>query len=716
MRATRFESADTVKPARKRAKVGDQPAHAQPPTAAYAAAAPGRLGIPVLVFLLTILVFLPTLQNGFVNWDDESFLVGNLHYRGLGGEQIRWMFTTCYLSSCMPLTWVTYGLDYVFWGMNPTGYHLTSLVIHAVNAVLFYFVSLRLLRLAVSSSPVSRQLPIRLAAGFAALFFALHPLQVEVVAWTLGREMSVAGFFFFLTLLCYLKAVEHESNGASHWRWIGAAWLFYTMSLLGKEVAMTLPFALLAVDVYPLRRLGGGRGKWFGPQVRRVWWEKIPFLLVTVAAGIRAVLGKEETGAVYSLAGYGLLPRAAQVLYSLAFYPWKTLIPVEFSPLYPLHGFTGLWELRWLLSGAFVVLLSAGFFIARRRWPAGLTAWVFYIALLIPVSGIVTFGPQLVADRFSYLPSLGWAILAGAGLLYCWQLWASGRIGVRTLVWTQSLAVLLLVGLGALSWQQTQIWQNSERLWRHALALDEKSSFAHNNLGLALAERGAFAEATNEFRKAVQIDPAFVEAQTNLGNFLAQQGAAEEGISHLRQALAIDPAFANAHNTLGNILADSGESDSAIEHFRKALEKNPNSAMTYYNLGRTFAKRGDLEAAKESYRKALNLNPLDPDVHNNLGLVLESQGSLPEAVAQFRDALRVDPRYAKAYYNLGKLLAGQGNLNGAVENFRQALQMQPGSAEIHQQLARALAQQGKKEEAVEHYQEALRLVKAGRKG
>jgi hypothetical protein len=360
---------------RKRSKVKSRATDELEATSAGAAGI--SLVPPVLVFLLTIVAFLPILQNGFVNWDDESFLVSNPNYRGLGWKEIHWMFTTCYLSSCMPLTWVTYGLDYVLWGMNPLGYHLTSLLIHGVNAVLFYFVSLRLLKVALSRSVLSWQLPIRIAAGFAALFFALHPLQVEVVAWTIGREMAVAGLFFFLTLLCYLKAAEQGTNPQSYWRWMGATWLFYTLSLLGKEVAMTLPVALIALDVYPLGRLGGGRGRWFGPEVRRVWWEKIPLLLVTLAAGVRAVLGKEGTGAVYPLTGYGWLPRIAQVLYSLAFYPWKTLVPLDLSPLYPLHVFTGLGEPRWLLSGALVVLLTVAFFIVRHRWPAGLTAWVF---------------------------------------------------------------------------------------------------------------------------------------------------------------------------------------------------------------------------------------------------------------------------------------------------------------------------------------------------
>ena len=646
--------------------------------------------IPLLIALVTFVAFLPSLQNGFVNWDDDSFLLANHHYRGLGWEQLRWMFTTCYLSSCMPLTWVTYGLDYILWGTNPFGYHLTSLLIHAANAVLFYFLSLRLLRIALRDANRPPELPTQLAAGFSALFFAVHPLQVETVTWILGREMAVAGFFFFLTLLCYLKAAESEARGRSRWHWLSAAWILYMMSLLGKEAAMTLPFALLVLDVYPLRRLGGGQGRWFGSEVRAVWWEKIPFLFLTLAAGVRAVLGKEGTGAVYPIAGYGLLPRFAQVLYSLAFYPWKTVVPIELSPLYPFRPFTDLWNLPLLLSGLFVFSLTAVLFLARRRWPAGLAAWIFYMVLLAPLSGIVAFGPHLVADRFNYIPGVGWAALAGAGLFYCWRLWA------RAL----------------LTWRQSQVWHDSERLWRHALALDERSSFAHNNLGLVLAERGELREAINEFRRAVQIDPAFVEGHSNLGNFLALQGSRSEAIAHLRQALEIDPGFANAHNTLGNIMADTGQSDEAIQHFHQALKSNPQSALTHYNLGRVLARQGDLEAAITHCHGALAINPDDADVHNNLGLVLLSQGSLEQAIEQFREALRINPRYAKAYFNLGKVFVQQDRLEDAVQHFQQALRLQPGVAEIHENLARILARQGRKEEAVKQYEEAIRLSKS----
>ena len=668
--------------------------------------------IPASVAVVTFLVLLPVLQNGFVNWDDGAFLVNNPNTLGLDWPRLRWMFTTCYLGSCMPLNYVTYGLDYILWGMNPLGYHLSSLLIHSVNAVVFYFLSLRLLRLAVPSS--LPQLPYRFAAGVATLLFSLHPLRVEAVAWVLGREIAIAAFFFFLTLICYLKAAEKESIGQSRWGWMSAAWIFYALSLLGKEAALTLPLALFVLDFYPLKRFPGAWREWSGTKARRVWCEKIPFLLIALAAAIKAVLAKGQSGTIYAWENYGLLPRLAQVLYSFAFYLWKTLAPIELSPLYPLRPFAGPWSLLFLATGGIFLLVTVGLFILRRRWPAGLAAWVFYAILLLPVSGIVAFGPYVAADRFSYIPCALWAVVPGTGLLWAWKLKMSNRISARTLAVAQFFTAGVLVALGALTWQQSHIWKDSERLWRHALSIDDGSSFAHNNLGLALADRGALREAVNEFRRAVQIDPVFVEAHTNLGNFLAQTGSREEAVAHLRQALQIDPMFANAHNTLGNILVDSGGLEEALQQFHTAIKINPDAAIFHYNLARTLAKKGDVQGAISHYHRALEIDPEDYDVRNNLGLLLLSQGKVDEAIEQFRHAIRVNPDYAKAYFNLGKIYDEQARLDEAVENFEKALKLEPAVAEIHENLGRVLAKQGKNEQAAAHLAEALRIVRSQR--
>ena len=327
---------------------------------------PGWL-LPTLIFVVTAFAFFPTLHNGFVNWDDDKNIYENPNFRGLGWSHLRWMFTTFHLSNYRPLTWVTLGIDYLLWGMNPFGYHLTSLILHAANAILFYFLSYRLLDLAQSGPDTRREFPLRVAAGFSALIFAIHPLRVESVAWASARNDVVSALFYMWTILYYLRAVAvPNGNRTRRWR-MAVAVIIYGLSLLSKGIGLTLPVVLLVLDIYPLRRLGGSAAKWFGPEARRIWWEKVPFLLVALAAGVTAVLAKQETAAIYAIASYGLFPRFAQVMYGLTFYLWKSLLPLDLSPLYPLTLFAGPWDLRLLWAGVLVVTLSVGLFIARHR-------------------------------------------------------------------------------------------------------------------------------------------------------------------------------------------------------------------------------------------------------------------------------------------------------------------------------------------------------------
>jgi protein O-mannosyl-transferase len=705
-----------VKSKRRKARLQSQPARVPIRGAAESTAdSLTRFLIPLSIVVLTFVAFLPSLQNGFVNWDDEAVLLDNPNYRGLGWQQLRWMFTTFHMSVYRPIAWITMGIDYLIWGMAPFGYHLTSLFFHCANAVLFYFVALRLLRLAMSTTD-ELKLPLGVAAGFAALFFALHPLRVEPVAWESGEDNLVAGFFFMLTLLCYLRAAAITGTGLHRWVWMGGAWILYSLSILSKALTVPLPLALLVLDVYPLKRLKTNPRTWFQPDSRHLLWEKIPFLLFAVPVAIVAVLAKQSTGAVAPVASIGWFPRLMQSFYGLAFYLQKTIAPWGLSPLYERPIPFNPWDWPFLLSGVIVLAVSIGLGVVRRFWPAGLAAWVYYAVILLPSLGVITYGPQLVGDRYSYFSCLSWALLAGAGVFHFWKRRAAGEMSGQVFLLVNGLAGVLLIGLGVLTWKQTQIWHDSERLWRHALALDDKSSFAHNNLGLVLAKRDALEEAIDQFRRAVDVDPAFVEAYTNLGNFLAQQGFRDEAIAHLRHALQIEPTFVNAHNTLGNILADIGALDEAIQHFRKALQTNPQSAMTHYNLGRTLAKHGHAEEAIVQYRQSLEIDPGDVDVHNNLGLLLLSQGNIDQAILQFREAIRVNPNYAKAYFNLGKVDAQQDRLDEAIANFQKALQIQPGVAEIHENLARALARQGKRTEALQEYQEALRLLQSRSQG
>jgi tetratricopeptide (TPR) repeat protein len=630
---------------------------------------------PVLVFLITGIAFAPVVQNQFVNWDDPVNLLENPYYRGLGLAQLQWMFTTFHNSLYRPLTWMTLGADYLLWGMQASGYHLTSLLFHCANALLFYFLVLRIFSIAVRAPIVPAM---RAAAAFAALIFALHPLRVEPIAWASGRENVVSGFFFILTLICYLKAAHTVSPGSVNWRWMGAAWIFYAMSLLGKGAVVTLPFALLVLDIYPLKRLGWDRG-YLGSDARRIWREKVPFFVVALCGGVLALFGKQQSKLLYGLDQYGLMDRIVQSVYGFAFYLWKTLVPIQLSPLYEMRTLD-VSDWRFLLSAIVLLAITAALWFLRQRWPWALAAWVYYLVIVAPYIGVAQNGPQIAADRYSYLACLGWTALAGAALPHFQDFGVIRKAGRPGCVFVAAATGILLVLLGFVTWRQTQVWRTSETLWRHALTIDAESFFAHSFLGTALLE----------------------------------SGKTEEAIAHLNQALALNPGYASAHHALANAFSQRGALEEAIKHYNQALALDPGSAKAHYNLGRVLATRGDWGAAIAQYRKAIELDPLDPDYHNNLGLAVGKQENWDEAVNHFRDALRIDPTYSKAHFNLGRVYAHQGNLGDAAQHLTQALRLQPGAPEIHQSLARVLYLEGKKEEALQHYQEAIRLLKSHR--
>src|SRR6058998_2957296 len=579
--------------------------------------------IPLVIAFSTFAAFLPALQNQFMSWDDAENFLDNPHYRGLAWTHLRWMWTT-HLGHYIPLTWMTLGLDYLLWGMNPVGYHLTNLLLHAANAVVFFFVVRRILTLALPS-PSERGHALALSAGFASLVFAIHPLRVESVAWATERRDVLSGLFYLLTILMYLRAREREERGRG-WYWLSVA--VFVLALLSKSMVVNLPVVLLILDVYPLRRLGGAVGWWSAP-ARRVYVEKIPFVLLAAAASAIALMAQLSHDTMVSVVQLSALGRLALSVYGLSFYLWKTVAPVNLSPLYELPPTVNPWAPPFLLSCGLVVAITALVLAFRRPLPGLLAAWVAYVVVLLPVLGIFQSGPQIAADRYTYLASLGWAILVSAGVLSHWRR--------RPFLFT-GLAACVLFGLGILTWNQVQVWRDSEKLWTHALATYPKSSIAENNLGNVRADQSKLAEAIEHYRQALDINPEHASAHHNLGNVLAQQGKLAEANDHHRQALRLKPDYADAHNNLGNVLA----------------------------------QQGMLAEASEQYQRALQITPDDADAHNDWGVALARQGKPAEAVEHFRRALEIKPDFAKAASNLGLALAQQGKLAEVVEHSRRA--------------------------------------------
>ncbi|HEX9418402.1 MAG TPA: hypothetical protein VGA81_05065, partial [Methylomirabilota bacterium] len=321
------------------------------------------------------------------------------------------MFTSFHVGHYVPLTWVSFGLDYLVWGMDPFGYHLTNLALHAANAALFFLVAVRLLALASPALAVDR-LGLRVAALAAALLFSVHPLRVESVAWATERRDVLCGFFYLLAALSYLRAANYllvkDARARSRRVWYAATIAAGAAAMLSKSMAVSLPAILLLLDLYPLKRLRLDASL-LDAKSRRVLAEKAPLFLFAAAAAVLAVLAVGRADALTSVGRMGIVERLSIACFSLAFYPFKMLVPLHLSPLYELPPVLGPWTPSFAVSALAVIGITGLAVGLRRRWPALAAAWAGYVVMLVPVSGIVHNGPQITADRYSYLPCLAWA-------------------------------------------------------------------------------------------------------------------------------------------------------------------------------------------------------------------------------------------------------------------------------------------------------------------
>lgn len=608
--------------------------------------------IPALLPLVVVAVF-PLALFGKFQWDDYPLLVDNSAYRGLAWSNLRWMFSTNLMGHYMPVTWITYGLDYLIWGLDPFGYHLTNLALHAASTTLVYVVALRLFRAAWDHSSGDGADNLRIGAALAALFFAVHPLRVESVVWITERLDLACGFFYLLAILMYLRSVEAESTDAGrsrtcYWAAVGV----FVLALLSKSMAVTLPVVLLVLDVYPLRRLRPGVRGWATPGPWRIWLEKVPFMLAAALVSIVAFRMLLSFAPATSWERLGFLERVAVSAYTLAFYLRKTLLPLGLSPLYELFLPVHPYEWRFLLSGAVVLLITGVAVASRRRWPGLLAVWISYGVMLFPVVGIFHKGHQIAADRYSYLPGIGWALLAGGAVVLALRRFPSARPGRRALAVIVVFSTVPLLAFA--TWRQVRIWEDGVSLWRHAVRIDPTSPIAVANLGWELRARGDLAEAVEQCQRALMLRPDYADAHLNLGLAMAAQGRAAEAEWHLRRVLELTPRSIPARSGLGSLLEAQGRVDEAIAHFRQALQIDPRSARAHNNLGVALARNGHTGEALVAFSEAVRLDPSFGQAQNNLGLALAHLGRLTEARDHFLAAIRSEPGFVEAERNLAQ--------------------------------------------------------------
>jgi tetratricopeptide (TPR) repeat protein len=559
-----------------------------------------RLGrrLDLLVFAATAACFAGALRNQFV-WDDWALVARTVGFRGFDLRHLFWMFTTRHMTVYMPLPWLSYAVDYAVWGLNPLGYHLTNVLLHAAAATLFRGLARRVL---AASLPGTGGAELELGATAAALAFALHPLRVESVAWISERRDVLAGLFFMPTLIWHWDAAA--ARGARRRTLLALSVAAYACAALSKASVAPLPAVLLLLDVYPLRRLGAGRAG-----TAAVLVEKIPYVLIAAATALMAVYAHASTGSLEPLSSYGAGSRVAQAVYGLGFYLSKTAVPTGLCALYPRPRSLGFLDARVLAGAAAVAACALVLRLAVPERRARLALWGVYAALLLPVLGFLQNGPQAVALRYSYLSCLGWAILVGAAAARASRAARAGGTGGRAAAGALALWLALCVGA---TQAQLSVWRDDASLWSRVLALSPDSPDADENMAEALMRAGDWAGAEALARRALASAPADRAATLLLASAEARQGRLEPARAALVDALAAAPDWGEGRLLLGTILSQQGADDEALVQLRRAAELDPGSARALGAVGAALARRGRFEEAAAFFAAAARAAPDEP--------------------------------------------------------------------------------------------------------
>jgi len=580
----------------------------------------------VVLTAVTILAYRPAWHGGFL-WDDDDYIIKNELLTAPDGWQRIW-FSLDSPSQYFPFTYSTFRIEHALWGLNTTGYHWVNLLLHVGSALLVWAVLARL------------RVP---GAWLAAAIFALHPVQVESVAWITERKNVLMGFFFLLTLLAWIVFVDERTRRS--WLFYCLALVCYVLALSAKATACTLPAALFlilwlqkkpitmrrVIQILPFVVLGIGMG------LLAVWWERYH---QGTNRGLFTFLSPIERILVASRAVW--------------FYLSKIFWPSNLTFIYPRWNISpaNLIDYIWLVAG---IAACVAIYFSRRYFGRSVeVAAAFFVATLTPVLGFVmlfTFRYTFVADHYQYLACIGPIALASAGIVNLSDKFAQYR-GVIV-----SVALVVVASLGTLTWRQAATYTDIETLWRTTLARNPECWMAQTNLGFVLIQKGKLDDGIAHYRSALQMQPNSWDAEYNLGTALVRKGQVDEAIRHCERAVGMRPTDPDAQVSLGDALLRKGRIDDAIDHYQKAMMASPDHFLSRYGLCQALLEKGELDSAIQVCRSALVLWPLDADCHTALAIALDEKGEPAEAIQHYEKALEVAPRSIPTLTNLAWLLA-----------------------------------------------------------
>ncbi|KUG23968.1 hypothetical protein ASZ90_006231 [hydrocarbon metagenome] len=562
--------------------------------------------IVIFLIIASLVAFGRIAGNGFINYDEELYITENDHIKsGINPESIKWAFSAVVCSNWHPLTLLSHSLDWSLFKDNAGGHHFISLLIH-IGAVLLLFFFL--------NSTTKNIWP----SAFAAALFALHPLRVESVAWAAERKDVLSMFFGLASIYAY--ACYAESSKLSRYF---LCLIFFVLSLMSKPMLVTLPFVLLLLDYWPL-----GRGtkdisapiNSRGSVIGRLLWEKVPFIFLAIVSSVVTIWAQKMGGSVASMERLPFPVRISNAITSYVSYLGKTFWPADLAVFYPFDFYLPLWQV--LISSFILIVITVVVLYYIKKLPFLFVGWFWYLVTLIPVIGLVQVGKQAMADRYTYLPSIGIAIMLAWGIPLLFP-----REDIRKKILFPA-AIAIITILSVITWQQCGFWKNSIELWNHTLQVTKDNYLAHNNLGLVLFGKGRIKEAIDHYNKALHVRPDYFEAYGNRGNAYAGIGQYQQTIENYTKAIYLKPYHAEGYYTRGTAYGKLlGQYQQAIEDFNKAIALNPDYTKAYNNRGLSYYALGQYQLAIDDFNKAISMKQDYADAYNNRATVYLKQGN-----------------------------------------------------------------------------------------
>jgi protein O-mannosyl-transferase len=634
----------------------------------------------------------------FINFDDPSYIIENPSVRqGLTLDGIKWAFVTVHSSNWHPLTWISLMLDVQLFGVNPGMHHLTNVIFHIINSILLFLV-------------LERMTGAIWKCAVVASLFALHPLHVESVAWISERKDLLSTFFWMLTMMGYLWYLQQRNI----WRFLLVA-LFYILGLLSKPMLVTLPFALLLLDFWPLERLVFSRtsdiskhhsnaavqyqGMW--PELRILITEKIPLIMLAFISSGMTFYAQQKGGAVVSQGFMSIGIRIANAIISYMAYLGKMFWPFNLAVYYPFPDVIHL--LNVILCLLILLFISALTLFTVKRRPYLIVGWLWYLGTLVPVIGIVQVGAQSMADRYTYIPLIGIFIIVVWGLTDVIGRWRFSKIALGTI----SLGVITI--LAWTTWMQVSTWRNSITVFSHALQVTKNNDKAHLHLGMALIEKGDVDGALNHYREVVRLNPSNPGVYINLGNTLAEHKEVSRAIEFYSEGLKIDPNNVDIRIGLATLLEGIGKTDEAERHLNEALRVNPGSIEANNNLGNIMLRTGNYDEAIRHYTEVLRLDPHQAAVYNNLGTAFIYKGKIKKAIEYYQASIREKPDNAEAAANLKNVGINQKKLEDMLAKVQESTKADPQNPTLHTKLGDLYRQLGEYDEAIAQYNKAVSI-------